>query len=55
MSDDLFKVAAEPKRLVKFAGASHSGITWAAPREYVEQVRNFFAAKTRHAGGIASK
>ncbi len=41
MSDELFKVASEPKRIVKFEGASHSGIAWAAPAEYVSVVRAF--------------
>ena len=43
MSDELFKAASEPKRLVKFDGASHSGIAWAAPGEYIEVVRAFVA------------
>lgn len=47
MSDDLYKLASEPKRLVKFEGASHSGIAWAAPQDYVTQVRQFVAATLR--------
>lgn len=47
MSDELFKVASEPKRLVKFEGASHSGIVWAAPREYMDVVREFVVATAR--------
>ena len=43
MSDELFKAASEPKRLVKFDGASHSGIAWAAAGEYIEVVRAFVA------------
>ena len=53
MSDELFKAAQEPKRLVKFAGASHSGIAWAAPAEYVEVVRAFVAS-TRARGPAAA-
>ena len=41
MSDALFNAASEPKRLVKFAGASHSGIAWAAAAQYMEAVRAF--------------
>ena len=44
MSDALFQAASEPKRLVKFEGASHSGIAWAAPAEYVDVVRAFVAS-----------
>ena len=44
MSDELFNAATEPKRLVKFEGASHSGIAWAAPTEYVDVVRAFVAS-----------
>ena len=44
MSDELFKLATEPKRLVKFKGASHSGITWTAPRELAGYVKEFVAA-----------
>ena len=44
MSDALFKLATEPKRLVKFEGASHSGITWTAPRQLAEYVKEFVAA-----------
>ena len=53
MSDALFKAASEPKRLVKFDGASHSGIAWAAPAEYVEVVRAFVAT-TRARGSAAA-
>ncbi len=41
MSDALFNAASEPKRLVKFEGASHSGIAWAAAAQYMEAVRAF--------------
>ncbi len=44
MSDELFKAASEPKRLVKFDGASHSGIAWAAASEYADVVRAFVAS-----------
>lgn len=47
MSDTLFQAASEPKRLVKFEGATHSGIVWAAPREYAEVVRAFVAGTQR--------
>jgi hypothetical protein len=47
MSDELFKAATEPKRLVKFEGASHSGIVWTAPREYMDVVREFVVATAR--------
>ena len=54
MSDDLYKLASEPKRLVKFEGASHSGIAWAAPQDYVAQVRQFVAATMRRSHAQAS-
>ena len=44
MSDALFDASSEPKRLVKFEGASHSGIAWAAPGQYIDVVRAFVAA-----------
>ncbi len=54
MGDELFKAASEPKRLVKFDGASHSGIAWAAPGEYVEVVRAFVAfTRARDTEGAA--
>ena len=54
MSDELYKRASEPKRLVKFEGASHSGIAWAAPGEYAEVVRAFVAfTRVRNAEGGA--
>ena len=53
MSDELFKAASEPKRLVKFEGASHSGIAWAAPGEYIEVVRTFVASTRARATDAA--
>lgn len=53
MSDDLFKAASEPKRLVKFEGASHSGIAWAAPAEYIDVVRAFVASTRARATDAA--
>ena len=54
MSDELFRLASEPKRLVKFEGASHSGSSWAAPREYAEQVLSFVAAAKQRATNSAA-
>ena len=53
MSDELFKAASEPKRLVKFEGASHSGIAWAAPAEYIDVVRAFVASTRARVTGAA--
>ena len=56
MSDELFKLASEPKRLVKFEGASHSGSSWTAPREYAEEVLRFVAStKQRGTRSAAAK
>lgn len=53
MADRLFEAASEPKRLVKFEGASHSGIAWADYERYREAiadfVRNSGAAPVTHA------
>ena len=54
MSDELFKLAAEPKRLVKFEGAGHSGSSWTAPREYADEVLRFVAATKQHATSSAA-
>ena len=54
MSDELFRLASEPKRLVKFKGASHSGSSWVAPREYAEQVLSFVAAAKQRATNSAA-
>ncbi|MBL8384110.1 MAG: alpha/beta fold hydrolase [Burkholderiales bacterium] len=48
MADELYRAASEPKRLVKFEGASHSGIAWAAYDRYREAVGEF----VRVAGAI---
>ncbi len=53
MSDDLFKAASEPKRLVKFEGASHSGIAWAAAAQYIDVVRAFVASTRARATDAA--
>jgi uncharacterized protein len=56
MSDELFKLATEPKRLVKFEGAGHSGSSWTAPREYADEVLQFVAsAKPRLTNSAAVK
>ena len=49
MSDELFKLANEPKRLVKFEGASHSGSSWSAPQEYAQEVLRFVASTKQRA------
>jgi alpha-beta hydrolase superfamily lysophospholipase len=41
MGDALFAAAREPKRLVKFDGASHSGIAWASAEKYRQVVTDF--------------
>lgn len=41
MADELYRAASEPKRLVKFEGASHSGIAWAAFEGYRQAVGEF--------------
>lgn len=40
MADQLFEVAAEPRRLVKFDGAGHS-LAWSSSEPYREAVRGF--------------
>ena len=44
MGDDLFKAASEPKRLVKFEGAGHSGIAWSASEQYRRAIGDFVQA-----------
>ena len=44
MSDELFQAASQPKRLVKFEGASHSGSAWAAYPQYRQSVLEFLEA-----------
>lgn len=46
MGDTLFEAAGEPRRLVKFEGASHSGIAWAAWERYRGAVLDFVAANS---------
>ena len=41
MADMLYKAASEPKHMVKFEGASHSGIAWADFEKYREIVAAF--------------
>lgn len=53
MADTLYAAASEPKQLVKFEGASHSGIAWGDFERYRETVAAFVrsagaAASTRH-------
>ncbi len=52
MGDDLFKAASEPKRLVKFEGAGHSGIAWSASEQYRRVIGDFVQA-TLAIGGRA--
>lgn len=52
MGDELFKAAAEPKRLVKFEGAGHSGIAWSASEQYRRAISDFVQA-TLAVGGKA--
>jgi len=52
MADRLFEAASEPKRLVKFEGASHSGIAWADYERYRATIAEFVrdtAGAIRHA------
>ena len=44
MGDDLFKAAIEPKRLVKFEGAGHSGIAWSSSEQYRQAIADFVQA-----------
>jgi alpha-beta hydrolase superfamily lysophospholipase len=44
MADQLFNAASEPRRLVKFAGASHSGIAWADFERYRATIDEFVRA-----------
>ena len=54
MSDALYKLANEPKRLVKFDGASHSGSSWSAAQLYAEEVLRFVASAKARAGHSAA-
>lgn len=56
MADALFEAAAEPRRLVKFEGASHGGIAWSDFGRYREVVQAFVAAgAARPAAGHATR
>jgi alpha-beta hydrolase superfamily lysophospholipase len=44
MADQLFNAASEPRRLVKFEGASHSGIAWADYERYRGTIDEFVRA-----------
>ena len=44
MSDQLFKAGPEPKTLVKFEGAGHSGIAWSASEQYRKVIADFVMA-----------
>ncbi len=50
MGDELFKAAAEPKRLVKFEGAGHSGIAWSASEQYRRVIGEFVQATLSQGG-----
>ncbi len=50
MGDDLYKAATQPKRLVKFEGAGHSGIAWSASEQYRRVIGDFVQATLGLAG-----
>ena len=55
MGDALYAAATEPKRLVKFDGASHSGIAWGSAEQYRQAVAAFVESMSKGGAAHASR